>query len=83
MSFLTNFVSCGHNVKKMCIWKFGGGKLDFLDPSQETESKVVWPRLKIFWFSKDGPTGHSKRKKKQRWERQYLRVDRNELCQLN
>ena len=24
-------------------------------------TKVVWPRLKIFWFSKDDPTGGGKR----------------------
>ena len=37
-------------------------------------------------FSKDNPTGHSERKKRQTQEevgRQYQRVDRNELCQLN
>ena len=27
---------------------------------------MVWPFLKIFWFSKDNPTGHSERKKKKR-----------------
>ena len=44
--------------------------------------------LKVFWFSKDNPTGHSERKKKNRRTeeevgRQYQRVDRNGLCQLN
>ena len=24
---------------------------------------MVWLRLKVFWFSKDNPTGHSERKK--------------------
>ena len=43
--------------------------------------------LKVFWFSKDNPTGHSERKKKKRQteeevERQYQRVDRHGLCQL-
>ena len=40
----------------------------------------------IFWFSKDNPTGHIERKKRQTEEevgRQYQRVDRNGLCQLN
>ena len=23
---------------------------------------MVWPRLKVLWFSKDDPTGHSKKK---------------------
>ena len=23
------------------------------DPGQETETKMVWPHLKVFWFSKD------------------------------
>ena len=37
---------------------------------------------------KDNPTGHSERKKKKRQTeeavgRQYQRVDRNRLCQLN
>ena len=41
---------------------------------------MVWPRLKVFWFSKDNHTGHSERKKKkmQREDevgRQYQRVD--------
>ena len=27
---------------------------------------MVWPWLKVFWFSKDNPTGHSERKKKKR-----------------
>ena len=25
---------------------------------------MVWPRLMVFWFSKDNPIGHSRRKKK-------------------
>ena len=25
---------------------------------------MVWPCFKVFWFSKDNPTGHSERKKK-------------------
>ena len=58
------------------------------DPGQETKAKMVWPCLKVFWFSKDNPTGHSERKKKKRQieeevGRQYQRVDRNGLCQLN
>ena len=44
--------------------------------------------LKVLWFNKDNPTGHSERKKKKRQTeeevgRQYQRVDRNGLCQLN
>ena len=27
---------------------------------------MVWPWLKVFWFSKDNPSGHSERKKKKR-----------------
>ena len=42
---------------------------------------MVWPRLKVFWSSKENPTGHSERKKKKRQieevGRQYQRVDRN------
>ena len=58
------------------------------DPGQETKAKMVWPCLKVFWFSKDNPTGHNERKKKKRQTeeevgRQYQRVDRNGLCQLN
>ena len=58
------------------------------DPGQETKAKMVWPCLEVFWFSKDNPTGHSERKKKKRQTeeevgRQYKRVDRNGLCQLN
>ena len=53
-------------------------------PGQETKAKMVWPCLKVFWFSKDNPTGHSDRKKKKRQTeeavgRQYQRVDRNGL----
>ena len=32
------------------------------DLSQETETKVVWPYVKVFWLSKDDPAGHSARK---------------------
>ena len=58
------------------------------DPGQETEAKMVWPCFKVFWFRKDNPTGHSERKKKKRETeeevgRQYRRVDRNGLYQLN
>ena len=66
------------------------GKYDELltDPGQETKAKMVWPCLKVFLLSKDNPTGHSERKKKKRQTeeevgRQYQRVDRNGLCQLN
>ena len=27
---------------------------------------MVWPHFKVFWFSKDNPTGHSERTKKKR-----------------
>ena len=30
---------------------------------------MVWPCLKVFWFSKDNPTGHSERKKKKEADR--------------
>ena len=30
---------------------------------------MVWPGLKIFWFSKDNPTGHSERKKEKEADR--------------
>ena len=58
------------------------------DPGQETKAKMVWPCLKVFCFSKDNPTGHSERQKKKRQTeeevgRQYQRVERNGLCQLN
>ena len=57
-------------------------------PWSRNETKMVLPRLKVFWFSKDNPTGHSERKKKKRQTeaevgRQYQRVDRNGPCQLN
>ena len=32
--------------------------------SQETETKVVWPCLKVFWFIEDNLTGQSERKYK-------------------
>ena len=39
---------------------------------QVAGTDVVWPRLKVFWFSKHNPIGHSKRKRrrdgqKKRW----------------
>ena len=45
---------------------------------------MVWPCLKVFWFSKDNPTGHNERKKKKRQTeeevgKQYQIVDRNAL----
>ena len=48
---------------------------------------MVWPYVKVFWFSKDNPTGHSERTKKKRKAeeevgRQYQRVEGNGLCQL-
>ena len=48
---------------------------------------MVWPRFKVFWFSKYSPTGHSERtkKKKQTEEevgRQNQRVDRSLPAQL-
>ena len=63
-------------------------KMKTKNNGQETKAKMVWPCLKVFWFSKDNPTGHSERKKKKRQTeeevgRQYQRVDRNGLCQLN
>ena len=30
---------------------------------------MVWPCLKVFWFSKDNPTEHSERKKKKEADR--------------
>ena len=58
------------------------------DPGQEMETKIVWPRFKVFWFSKDNPTGLCERKKKKRQTeeevgRQYQRVDWNGLCKLS
>ena len=36
------------------------------DPGQETETKVVWPCLRVFWFSEDDPTGQSSRTKEKK-----------------
>ena len=33
-----------------------------------TDTKVVWPGLKAFWFSKDNPTEHNKKKEKKSWK---------------
>ena len=33
---------------------------------------MVWPCLKVFWSSKDNPTGHSERKKKKRQTEEEL-----------
>ena len=30
---------------------------------------MVWPRFNVFWFSKDNPTGHSERTKKNEADR--------------
>ena len=30
---------------------------------------MIWPCLKVFWFSKDNPTGHSERKKEKEADR--------------
>ena len=51
-------------------------------------SKQPLENMTNSWSSKDNPTGHSERKKKKRQTeeevgRQYQRVDRNGLCQLN
>ena len=49
--------------------------------------KIVWPCLKVFWFSKDNSLGPGEwKKKKQNTEEEmgkYQRVDRDGLCQLN
>ena len=29
---------------------------------------MVWPHLKVFWFSKDDSTGHNEKQKKKMWE---------------
>ena len=37
---------------------------------EETETKMVWPRLNVFWLSKDDPTVKGKRRRgrqKERW----------------
>ena len=34
------------------------------DPGQEMETKVLCPRLTVFWFRNDNSTGQNKRKKK-------------------
>ena len=39
------------------------------DPGQETETNMVWPCSKVFWFSKDSPTGHNERKKEKEADR--------------
>ena len=52
------------------------------------KAEMVWACFKVFWFSKDNPTGISERNKKKRHTeeevgKQYQRVDRNGLRQLN
>ena len=37
-------------------------------PGQEAETKVVWPCLKVFCFSKDNPIGDRRGRHKKRWE---------------
>ena len=38
---------------------------------------MVWPCLKVFWFSKDNPTGHSERKKTKRQTEEEVRLEDN------
>ena len=61
---------------------------DLLTLVKKRKTKMVWPHFKVFWFSKDNPTGHSERKKKKRQTeeevgRHYQRMNRNGLCQPN
>ena len=56
--------------------------------TMQQQNATKKPCLKVFWFRKDNPTGHSERKKKKRQteeevRRQNRKVDRNGLCQLN
>ena len=30
---------------------------------------MVWPRFKVFWFSKDNPTGHIEKEKEEEADR--------------
>ena len=55
------------------------------NPIQETETKMVWPRFKVFWFSRDNHIGHTERKKEKEADRrrggkQYEKVDRNRIA---
>ena len=36
------------------------------------KAKMVWPCLKVFWFSKDNPTGHSERKRKRSRQKTWV-----------
>ena len=43
---------------------------------------MIWPCFKVFWFSKDNPTGHSERKKKKRQTEEVGRVEWTSPAQL-
>ena len=43
-----------------------GDNDELLTMVKKKETKMIWPRFKVFWFSKDNPTGHSERTKKKR-----------------
>ena len=41
---------------------------------------MVWPCLKVFWFSKDKPAGHSERKKKKNGRQKKSRENNIKEC---
>ena len=45
--------------------------------SRKKKSKVVWPCLKVLWFSKDNSTGHTEWKKKKRWTEEEFGISKS------
>ena len=70
--------------RKILIAKWMIGRTS--DHGQETEPKVVWLHVQVFWFRKHNSAWHSERKKGKRWTeekigRHYQTVDKDGLCQ--
>ena len=66
MRWLLNISCKDHVTNEEVQRKTQAASTENDDPGQETETKVVWHSLKVFWFSKDNPTGQTERKKKKR-----------------
>ena len=65
---LLNFLSKDHVTNKEARRKIQAaiGEYDEILTVAIIRTPMVWPYLKSIWFSKDSPTGHSKRKEKKR-----------------
>ena len=78
---LLNISDKNHVTNEDVRWKIQASSGEY--DEHQTETKVAWPRLKVFWLSKDAPVGHRERENRRRGGKTIIKSGQEWIYQHN